>query len=226
MKRKSREIEEKLRNVYERVAEIASKRIPREAKILTHCHSTTVILTLKRAFRQGRKIEVICTETRPLFQGIKTAKELSEFGIPTTLIIDSAVRVFMKKVDLILLGADCVASNGAVINKIGSSQIAAVANELRKPLTIITDSYKFNPLTIIGFLEPIEERDPKEIINPKRLPKVKIRNPAFDAIPPDYIDAIITELGVYPPSQIADIVKEKFEWMRDPFVLRLVRSWI
>jgi ribose 1,5-bisphosphate isomerase len=211
--------------VHDVIAEIATRGTIQEGKILTHCHSTSVVATLKKAWNKKRKISVICTETRPLYQGVKTAKELSEHGIPTTLILDSAVRAFIKDVDLVVLGADTICANGAVINKIGSSQIATIAREQRKTLVVIAGSYKFDPITVQGYFEPIEERDPREIIDPKKLPKVKIRNPAFDVIPPDYIDAIITDLGVLNPGNAYNIFKEKFEWFeKDHAVLKKLMS--
>ncbi len=122
-----------LEKAHERVAEIASRRIEKEARIFTHCHSTSVVKALQKAKREGKKISVVCTETRPLFQGLKTARELAKAKIPTTLIVDSACRAFMKDCDIVILGADVITANGAVVNKIGSATIASIAKELRKP---------------------------------------------------------------------------------------------
>jgi ribose 1,5-bisphosphate isomerase len=93
------------------IAEFGAKEIPKGATILTHCHSSTVTATLKRAHAMGTKINVICCETRPLYQGRITAKELSSAGIPTTLIVDSAARTFMRDADLALVGADAITSS-------------------------------------------------------------------------------------------------------------------
>jgi len=196
-----------MEDIHERVAEIAARRIPNNSKILTHCHSATVEQSLKKAFDLGKRFEVVATETRPLFQGHITARNLATYGIKVTLIVDSAMRSLMKECDLCLIGADVIAANGAVINKIGSSILATVAKELNKELIVVAGLYKFDPLTAEGFLEPIEERDPKEIIGNKRFPKnVKVRNLAFDAIAPGKISAIITEAGVLAPIE----VKENF----------------
>lgn len=194
---------EGLKDIHEKVAEIAARRIPNNSKILTHCHSATVEQTLKKAFDLGKKFEVVATETRPLFQGHITARNLAKYGIRVTLIVDSAMRHFMKECNLCLIGADVIAANGAVINKIGSSVLATVAKELNKKLIVVSGLYKFDPLTIEGFLEPIEERDPREITGGKRFPgRVKVRNVAFDAISPDKIDMIITEVGVLSPIEV------------------------
>lgn len=198
---------EDLKNIHEKVAVIAARRIPNNSKILTHCHSATVEQTFKKAFDLGKKFEVIATETRPLLQGYITARNLAKYGIKVTLIVDSAMRYFMKECNLCLIGADVIAANGAVINKIGSSVLATIAKELNRRLIVVSGLYKFDPLTIEGFLEPIEEREPKEIIGNKKFPKkVKVRNIAFDAISPDKIDTIITEAGVLAPIE----VKKKF----------------
>ena len=124
------------------------------------------------------------------------------------MIVDSAVRYFMRDIDIVIVGADTIASNGAVINKIGTSQIALVAHEARVPFMVAAETYKFSPETVIGKLVDIEERDPREIANPDEFPGVKFRNPVFDATPPDYIDAIITERGLISPYLAYQIIKE------------------
>jgi ribose 1,5-bisphosphate isomerase len=211
--------ESELKRIHEDIAEIAAKSI--DGTIMTHCHSATVVSAIKRAWDMKKKIRVICTETRPLYQGVKTAKELSEYGIPTTLIIDSAIRMFMKDVDIVVLGADAICANGAVINKIGSGLLAAIAKEQRKTVIVIAGSYKFDPMTMEGYPEPIEERDPREIIDPRKLPKVKIRNPAFDVIPSDYISMMVTDFGVHPATDAYSIFLKKFKWFeKDHSILK------
>lgn len=223
---KCEEVEKDLENAHERASEMASRRIPERATIFTHCHSTTVTMSIKKAWDQKKKINVICTETRPRFQGYITAKELSEYGIPTTLIVDSACRVFLRESDIVMIGADVITSTGAVINKIGSSVVASIAKELRKPLIVVSGSYKFDPLTIVGYLEAVEERDSKEVVDPKLFPKVKIRNPAFDVIAPDHIDSIITELGVSSPSEVYNIFIQKYKWVeKGQKILKSLVGW-
>jgi len=110
----------------------------------------------------------------------------------------------------VLVGADTIASNGAVINKIGTSQIALIAHERRVPFIVCAETYKFSPQTFHGGLVTIEEREPSEIMDPKDYPSVKISNPVFDATPAEYIDAIITEVGVIPPTAAYEIVVHNF----------------
>ncbi len=193
------------------IAEYGGKRINEGDTILTHCNSSLAIGAIVYAWEQGKKINVIATESRPKLQGLITVRELAEKDIPVTLIVDSAVRYFMQKVDQVYVGADTVASNGAVINKIGTSQIALCADEARVPLTVCAESYKFSKDTVFGEKVEIEERDPSEIVDTTEFPGVKVRNPVFDATPPDYIDAIITEEGVISPSSAYRIIKDVLE---------------
>lgn len=194
-----------------KIGKIGSKRIKDGYTILTHCNSEAALSVIKTAYKDGKHIKVICTETRPRNQGYLTAKELADEGIDTTLIVDSAVRYFIKEVDLVVVGADAITSNGCLVNKIGTSQIALSANERRVPFLTAAETYKFHPKTIVGELIEIEERDGSEIhtFEEKYRNKIKLRNPAFDITPSHYIDGIITEIGIIPP-QGAWFVIEKY----------------
>jgi ribose 1,5-bisphosphate isomerase len=189
------------------IADIGSKRIKDKDVVLTHCNSQAALSTIIKAHKDGKKIKVYATESRPKRQGYITVKQLADEGVPTTLIVDSAVRYVMSHVDLVIVGADTVASNGAVINKIGTSQIALCAHEARVPVVVCAETYKFSHETMAGELVEIEERDVSEIVNPDDFPNVRIFNPVFDATPPDYIDVIVTEEGVISPHAAYEIIK-------------------
>lgn len=195
----------------EKIGEIGSRRISDGDTIMTHCNSSNALSVIKTASNQGKDIRVIANEARPRQQGLITVKELLEEDIPTTLIVDSAARYFMKRTDKFVVGADSIAANGAVVNKIGTSQIALAAHEARVPTFVAAESYKFHPSTLVGELIKIEERDPSEIVDPDEYPGLEIRNPAFDVTPSDYIDLIITERGVIPPEAAYEILQEHFE---------------
>ncbi len=194
----------------EKIGEIGAKRIRDNSTVLTHCNSSAALSIIKTAYKQGKKIEVFATESRPRMQGHLTVKELSENGIPTTLIVDSAVRHFINEMDYVVVGADTITVNGALINKIGTSQIALAAKEARIPFMVAAETYKFSPKTLFGELVVIEERDPSEVA-PEEILKlpIKVRNPAFDVTPRDYIDLIITEIGAIPPEMAYLIIKER-----------------
>ncbi len=206
-------IEEMRRSIKEsvdKIVEIGVRRIP-EGLVMTHCHSSTVTAILKAAWDQGKRFKVINTETRPRFQGRITAKELSKHGIPVLHIVDSAARFYMNDVDLVLVGGDAVTADGYLINKIGTSQIMLAAKEARTMSAAAVESFKFDPETLSGSWEPIEMRDPKEVW--KRPPKgVKILNPAFDMTPPEYINFMITDLGIIHPYEARSIIMDR--WFR------------
>jgi len=196
----------------ERIGEIGARRISDGDVVLTHCNSHSALAVIKTAFEKGKRIQVFVTESRPSRQGLISVRDLKKADIPTTLIVDSAVRYFIRDIDKVIVGADSIAANGAVINKIGTAQIALTAHEARVLFFVAAESYKFHPGTLVGRLVEIEERSPNEIINPKRFPGLKIRNPVFDVTPPDYIDLIITERGIIPPSAAYTMIQELFEW--------------
>ncbi len=201
-----------LENSKKRIAEIGAKRIRNDSIILTHCHSSTVTHLLKKAKTEGKNFKIICTETRPVFQGRRTAKEMLETGIKTTLLVDSAARFYMNRVDLVIVGADAITSEGNVINKIGTSLVALAAHEARTPFYIVTELLKFDPSTMYGDYEKIEERSPKEIWKdpPKNL---TIKNPAFDITRRNFIHGIICEEGIIPPHSVIEVIHRKYPWI-------------
>jgi eIF-2B alpha/beta/delta-like uncharacterized protein len=169
--------------------------IKKEDVIFTHCHSTNVVNALIYAKKKGKKFQVYNTETRPLFQGRKTAGELRKAGIKVTMFVDSAIGVALskeggtKKVDKVFLGADALLKNG-IINKIGSETITKLARMEKIPVYIIADSWKFTKKKV-----PIENRSLNEVWD--KAPKnIKIKNPAFEFVPKRYIAGIVTEFGL------------------------------
>ena len=196
----------------ERIAEIGVRRIRNNSVILTHCHSSTVTNLLKKAKKNGVDFQVICTETRPVFQGRITAREMLDVGIDITFIVDSAVRFFMNQVNLVIVGADAITSEGNVINKIGTSTVALVAHEARTPFYVVSELLKFDPATMCGDYEKIEERSPSEVW--KDAPAgLTVRNPAFDVTRRDFVHGIVCEEGIISPHSIAEVVMRKYPWV-------------
>ncbi len=220
--RRAEEFIEWVDTAKQKIGEIGAKRIKDGWVIMTHCNSSTALSIIKTAFKQGKNIEVIATESRPRYQGHLTVKELVAEGIPTTLIVDSAVRYFMKDVDCVIVGADTITVNGALINKIGTSQIALCAKEARVPFMVAAETYKFSPATLFGELVVIEERDAKEVA-PEEIIKlgVKVRNPAFDVTPRDYIDLIVTEIGAIPPEMAYVVIRERLGYKLEMGEIRI-----
>jgi ribose 1,5-bisphosphate isomerase len=194
------------------IAEIGAKRIRDNSMVFTHCHSSTVTHLLSKAKEDGKAFEVVCTETRPVFQGRITAKELLALGVKTTFIVDSAARSFMRNADLVIVGADAITSEGNVINKIGTSTIALLSHEARKPFYVVAELLKFDPATVCGDYEQIEERSPDEVW--KGAPeKLIVRNPAFDVTRRDFIHGIICEEGIIPPHSVSEVMHRKHPWI-------------
>jgi ribose 1,5-bisphosphate isomerase len=212
VERASAEIQGFFKESKMRIVEIGARRVRDGDTILTHCHSSAVTGTLVEAHRQGRRFKVIQTETRPKYQGRITARELVEAGIDTTMIVDSAARHFMKEIDFVVVGSDAITSEGNVINKIGTSQVALAASEARIPFYVVSTLLKFDPVTIRGRYEAIEERDTGEIWDAPPA-GLKIRNPAFDVTRRDYIHGVITEEGVISPHSILEAVHRHYPWI-------------
>jgi methylthioribose-1-phosphate isomerase len=186
--------------------------------VLTHCNAGalatsgfgTALGVVRAAVKQGKKLSVVATETRPLLQGARlTAFELKREGIPVTLITDSMVGYVISKgiVKKVIVGADRILATGHVVNKIGTLTIAIVAKHYNIPFFVAASSSTFDLETKLPDVV-IEERNSGEV---KRIGKYSIAprgvpalNPAFDVTPPELITAIITERGVLKPTQIAE----------------------
>ena len=208
----SQNFQKSLEESKERIAEIGAKRIRTGSVVFTHCHSSTVTYMLSKALKEGRRFEVVCTETRPAFQGRITAKEMLTLGVKTTFIVDSAARSFINNVDLVVVGADAITSEGNVVNKIGTGTIALLAHEARKPFYVVSELLKFDPATLHGEYERIEERGRDEVW--KEAPaELNVRNPAFDVTPRDLIHGIICEEGIVSPHSVSEVVHRIYPWV-------------
>jgi methylthioribose-1-phosphate isomerase len=181
------------------------------ARILTHCNAGalatagygTALGMMRAAVEAGKKISVFSDETRPFLQGARlTAWELMKDGIPVTLITDNMAGYFMAKGDLdcVIVGADRIAGNGDVANKIGTYSVAVLAKEHGLPFYVVAPTSTFDLSLASGKEIPIEERSPNEVTHVQGVrlaPEgVSIRNPAFDVTPNRLVSAIVCENGV------------------------------
>ncbi|HET7743959.1 MAG TPA: S-methyl-5-thioribose-1-phosphate isomerase [Gaiellaceae bacterium] len=173
------------------------------SRILTHCNTGglatggygTALGAVRAAWERGLVEHVWVGETRPLLQGARlTAWELDALGIPFSVIVDGAAASLMRTgdVDCVLTGADRVAANGDVANKVGTYALAVAARHHGIPLYVVVPTSTLDPSTATGADIPIEERDPAEVSA-----SFPARNPAFDVTPADMIAAIVTEEGVH-----------------------------
>jgi ribose 1,5-bisphosphate isomerase len=184
--------------------------------VLTHCHSSTAVEVIKGISKDKEFFEVVCTETRPLFQGRKTAKSLLEEGISTTMITDSAAESFVigrgsLPIEAVFIGCDQITMKGYCINKIGSWGIAMSAFHAEKPLYVVSPLLKVDPQIGINNLV-IEVREDRELWNeaPKEL---KMYNPAFEIVDSRLISGFMTEFGILRPEEIANVVRAKYTWL-------------
>ncbi|MFX1273524.1 MAG: translation initiation factor eIF-2B [Promethearchaeota archaeon] len=214
--------QEMLINSRKKIAEIGARRIPdlkgnKEFVVMTHCHSSLVTAILLEAKKQGKNnFKVIQTETRPRFQGRKTANELLDAGIEVIHVVDSAMRwaVNAMDVNLILIGADSITSEGTVLNKIGSRLLALVAHEEHVPFYVASPLLKYNPKTSFGILERIEMREAEEIWDNKHK-QLKILNPAFETVSRRYIDGLITEAGIFASSHVQNYFEKLYPELKE-----------
>jgi methylthioribose-1-phosphate isomerase len=194
--------------------------LPEGAHVLTHCNAGalataglgTALGIIRQANQEGRLAGVFATETRPLLQGARlTAWELAQEGIPVTLLADGAAAWLLrsKRVDAVIVGADRVAANGDVANKIGTLGLATAARAQNVPFYVACPISTLDVETATGGDILIEERDPREVthVHGRRLaPRgVRVYNPAFDVTPAGMVTAIITEHAVLGPPYEAAI---------------------
>jgi methylthioribose-1-phosphate isomerase len=185
--------------------------VPQTARVLTHCNAGalatagygTALGVIRGAVEQGKKVVVFADETRPFLQGSRlTAWELTRDGIDTTVITDNMSGAMMSggEVDLVVVGADRIAANGDVANKIGTYTVAVLAKENGIPFYVAAPISTIDLSTPDGSTIPIEERNAREVthLGPTRLTPLAahVRNPAFDVTPHKYVTAIITENGI------------------------------
>lgn len=195
--------------VLEKIALYGSRAIVSGDVVMTHCHSHCVIEIFRAAKRQGKDFTVIVTETRPLYQGTITARELVREKVDVVYCVDSASAAVMAKATKVLVGADAITAEGAIVNKIGTYQIAIEAKEYKVPFIVACGTHKYDSRTALGFPEPIEQRAVREVTDPRKIRGAKIINPAFDVTPKEYIHEIVTEIGVYSPETLVGILEAK-----------------
>jgi len=202
------------KRICKKIGENGVELVDKGSHILTHCNTGslatgqwgTALSVIFHAHEAGKEIEVWVDETRPLMQGARlTAWELKQAEIPMKVIVDSAAGSLMQRdrVDMVIVGADRVAANGDVANKIGTYSLAVLAHENEIPFYVAVPLSTIDMKLEHGADIPIEERDPKEItsfndsqITPKKTPAY---NPAFDVTPNQYITGFVTEKGIIEP---------------------------
>jgi methylthioribose-1-phosphate isomerase len=222
-------LEEEARSIHDqdvascrRMGSYGADLVPENARILTHCNAGalatagygTALGVIRGAVDQGKHVVVLADETRPFLQGGRlTAWELTRDGIDTTVITDSMSGAMMRdgQVDLVVVGADRIAANGDVANKIGTYTVAVLAKEHSIPFYVAAPISTIDLSTPDGTKIPIEERHAREVthLGATRLTPeaAHVRNPAFDVTPYKYVTAIITEKGIARPPYVESLAK-------------------
>ncbi|WP_135853731.1 ribose 1,5-bisphosphate isomerase [Halorussus salinus] len=213
------EFRRELDQAQENLGRIGANRLRDGDTVMTHCHSTDALSCVEAALEQGKEIEAIVKETRPRKQGHITAEQLREWDVPVTLVVDNAARRYLDETDHVLVGADSIAADGSVINKIGTSGLAVNARERGVPIMVAAQTLKLHPDTMTGHTVEIEMRDEREVLTEEEEREIDggtggdeftVENPAFDVTPPRYVDAIVTERGQFPPESIVTLMRELF----------------
>ena len=189
-----------------KMSKYGAQLIKRNSVILTLCHSHSVIDVLIKA--KNKIDQVYCCETRPLYQGRQTAKDLAEVGIDVTLLVDNAASTIMKECDYFFTGADAFLGDGDIVNKIGTNQISTLCKRYEVPHYAVCSTHKFEPSSFFGKDEPIEQRNFHEVLS-RKIKGIKVMNPAFDRTDSSLIGGIVCEKGVFPPEVLASKLYDK-----------------
>jgi methylthioribose-1-phosphate isomerase len=226
----AREIREEDIAINQAIGSFGADLVPDGKTVLTHCNAGalatagfgTALGVIRAAVQQGKKIDVFADETRPFLQGARlTAWELQRDGIETTLITDNMAGHFLKsgRIGCVVVGADRIAANGDVANKIGTYGVAVLAKENNVPFYVAAPISTLDLTLTCGDLIPIEERAAKEVTHLQGVhiapDGIKVANPAFDVTPNRYVTAIITERGVAraPFTESLKALAQKFTMM-------------
>ena len=181
--------------------------------VLTICNSQGALTPLFEARRQGRRFHVVALETRPWRQGLLTVAQLAKEGIDASLAVDSAAWSLLPECQLVLTGADSIARNGDVINKVGTGGLGVLAKERGVPLYVCAETFKLHPRAAAGKDVPIEERETVEVVQKGEVPDVvRIRNPVFDVTEHRLIRSYVTELGVLPREEMLAKAQRQWGW--------------
>ncbi len=174
------------------------------ATVMTHSRSSTVLRTLSLARARGHSFAILCTESRPIYEGRELARQLAQRGIDVTLVTDAAVAHFMSHVDLVMVGADSLSRQG-LVNKMGTHALALAARADGIPLYALCGTEKFLP-SDYPHLE-IESKDPREVW--EGYPEgVTVLNYYFDLTPLELVSGVVTEKGLLEHAEICKMLRE------------------
>jgi len=189
---------------------------------LTYASSHIVETILVSAHESGKKISVIIADANPKFEGKTLLKRLVSHGIPCTYVLLTALSYVMRKPTKCLLGAHGLCNNGSVVSRTGSAVVAMIAHNLHVPVLICSETHKFHERVQLDAICFNELEDANALLthgprleNWKDAPNLRILNLAYDLIPIEYVDVIVTEVGLVPPTSVPVILRETQQKIQD-----------
>lgn len=186
------------------LAEYGANVIRNGATIITHSQSDSVLRTLRAVARQRKNIQLVATESRPLFEGRRTIEAAAELGFPSQLIPDAAMASRVNDATVALVGADAILPSGAFVNKTGTFLLALSASYFGVPLYVAAETNKLDPRTTEGHPPILGERRPDELTQGWTPPQgVTVWNRFFELTPGKFVEAYVTEEGLVGPSSIS-----------------------
>ncbi len=196
----------------ERIARVVLPLIPHGALVLTHSFSSTVLAAFLHAKQEGRTFAVLCTESRPQYEGRVLAQRLAQAQVETRLVVDALAPSMIGDIEVVLVGADSLSTEG-LVNKIGTYPLALAARVHKVPFYLLCGTEKFLPAGYTLLEE--SPKDPQEAW-PHHPQRVEVVNRYFDFTPLEYLTGIVTEEGMLSPTEVRDIISQRrlHPWLR------------
>jgi len=195
----------------ERIAQRVLPLVP-HGLILTHSFSSTVLASLLHAKQEGRTFALLCTESRPQYEGRALAERLAQAGVETRLVVDALAPSMIRDIEAVLVGADSLSTEG-LVNKIGTYLLALAARAHQVPFYVLCGTEKFLPL---DYTLPEESPKDSQEVWPDHPQRVEVINRYFDLTPLEYLTGIVTEEGMLSPTEVREIISKRrlHPWLR------------
>jgi ribose 1,5-bisphosphate isomerase len=193
----------------ERVARNGARLLEGVDVAMTHCHSQAAATSLIARHDREPFEAVIVLETRPWRQGLITAEQLADAGLPVEFMVDAAMGRALERAEVAIVGVDTIAANGDVVNKVGTSLVSLAAEEADVPFYVAGESFKLDPGSATGHDVEIEERDPAEVLEDP-IAGVEVVNPVFDVTPADRVTQLALEAGRFAPEEALDVFERSW----------------
>ena len=189
-----------------RLSRVGSNMVQAGQTIMMHSYSRSLMAIFEQAAASGKSFSVICTQSQPTLESRHALRQLTEWGIKVTFVLDAAMAVAVPQADFCLVGADSISIDGSIANKVGSYQLALLAHAFGRPFHVATEVMKLQRQTMDGVPVPLEERPGAEILDRAAASdhpdRITVYHPFFDLTPAVLIRSLVTEQGILAPGQI------------------------